>query len=275
MTDVIPIVYCVAPVHNRLETTKHFLEYINEQDYPAVRVIIVNDGSSDGTQEYLAQASRPNLTVLEGDGNLWWGGAMHLGMSYVMGIAQASDYLLMMNDDVRIGRNYISALVKESVSNAKVVVGSSQYDDRSGSRLSSGWHVDYWSLCLTDWKDQKASLDALPGRGVLFPMHAVFRVGNVNARLFPHYFGDIEYTARVSESGWKLLVSKEATVFTSSSSERDVKFREMGIFARYFSFKSRRNLIHKFLFFSVRGPLLLRIFVIPRFPLALIAKYIR
>lgn len=274
--EVTPTVYCVVPVYNRLEITKRFLEYINEQDYPAVRVIIVDDGSTDGTGEYLAQASQANLIVLSGDGNLWWSGAMHLGMSYVMEVAKRSDYLLMINNDVRIERDYISTLVRESVANGAAVVGSSQRDEVSGALLGSGFHIDFWAMRFVpvDCEDQNIIVDALPGRGVLFPMCAVFRAGNVNAKLFPHYLADIEYSTRVAESGWKILVSKTANVF-SSSEPSDMQVRDKGIFSNYFSFRSRNNLLHRILFFSVRGPLLLRILAIPRYPFTLIVKYIR
>lgn len=274
--DVTSVVYCVVPVYNRLEFTRRFLEYINEQDYPSVRVIIVDDGSTDGTRDYLAQVLRPSLKILNGDGNLWWSGAMRLGMSYVMGVAKASDYLLMINNDVRIERDYISTLVRESIANGAAVVGSSQRDNVSGSLLSSGWFIDFWAMRFftMDDREQKITVNALPGRGVLFPMQAVFQAGNVNARLFPHYYADMEYTARVAELGWKILISKAANVF-SSSEPSDMQVRARGMLSKYFSFRSKHNLLHKILLFSVRGPLVLRILAIPRFPFALLVNYIR
>jgi len=274
--ETIPVVYCVVPVHNRLDITKRFLAYIKEQDYPAVSVIIVDDGSTDGTGEYLTQASQSNLIVLKGDGNLWWSGAMHLGISYVMNLAVEGDYLLMINDDVHIEKGYISTLVRESVFNDDAVVGSSQRDEISGTLLNSGYHIDFWRMRFSpiDRETPHTSVDAVSGRGVLFPIRAVLRVGNINARIFPHYLGDLEYTAKVTGAGWKIFVSKAACVYTSSEpSDRQV--RDRGVFYKYFSLRSKHNLIHRILFFSVRGPLLLRMLVIPRLPFALFAKFIR
>ena len=274
MADI-PIVYCVVPVYNRLKVTKSFMGHINEQDYPAVHTVIVDDGSVDGTGEYLAQLSQSNLTVIKGNGNLWWGGAMHLGMSYVMGVAKGSDYLLMINDDVRIEREYISILVKESITNGAPVVGSSQRDEVTGELLGSGFHIDYWGMRFVpvDCEDKNVTVDALPGRGVLFPMRAVLAAGKINARIFPHFLGDLEYTARVGEFGFKILLSKRADVFSSAEAS-DVNVRSKGVLVEYFSLRSRNNLFHRILFFSLRGPLLLRIFAVPRYPLTLIAKYI-
>lgn len=272
----IPTVYCVVPVYNRLEITKRFLKYINEQDYPAIHTVIVDDGSSDGTGEYLAQSSQSNLTVLTGSGDLWWGGAMRLGMSYVMGVAKGSDYLLMINDDVRIGRNYVTTLVAESVANGASVVGSSQRDELSGQLLGSGVRIDYWGMRFipVDCVDQNIYVDALPGRGVLFPMRAVHAAGKINSKIFPHYLGDLEYTARAKAAGYKIVVSKMADVYSVSESS-DIHVRKKGFVANYFSFRSKTNLVHRILFFSMRGPLLLRISAVPRFPFTLVAKYLR
>jgi GT2 family glycosyltransferase len=271
--EIFSTIYCVVPVYNRLEVTKRFLEYINAQDYPSVHLVIIDDGSTDGTGEYLEQTSQPNLTVLKGDGTLWWSGAMHLGMSYLMGVAKGSDYLLMINNDVRVGPNYISTMVKESVANNAAVVGSSQRDDASGVLLNSGWRVDFWSMNFVpvDIEGQHFTVDALPGRGVLFPMDAVFQAGNVNPSLFPHYLADIEYTNRISEAGWKIIISKTADVFSSSESS-DMHIRAKGILSKYFSFNSRTNLLQRVFFFSVRGPLLLRILAIPRYLLTRILR---
>jgi len=272
--DIIPTVYCVVPVYNRLETTKSFLQHIEKQDYPAVYLIIVDDGSTDGTGEYLARTPQSNLTVLKGDGNLWWGGAMYLGVSWIMRIAKQGDYLLMINNDVRIEKNYISTLVKESVTNGAAVVGSMQRDDMSGALLGRGWHIDYWAMRF-NWincEDRNIAVNALSGRGVLFPMGAVFQVGNVNARFFPHYLCDIEYTTRVSEAGWKILVSKAADVFTSAQLS-DAHIQDKSLFSKYGSFRSRKNLLHKILFFSLHGPLFLRILAAPRYPLTIIARF--
>ena len=271
----IPTVYCVVPVYNRLEVTKRFLEQIAEQDYPSIHTVIVDDGSSDGTGKYLAQSAQSNLTVLTGDGNLWWGGAMHLGMDYVMGVATPSDYLLMLNDDVRIKRDYVSTLVAESVANGAAVVGSSQRDELSGQLLGSGVRIDYWNMRFipVDCVDQNIFVDALPGRGALFPMSAIFAAGKINSKIFPHYLGDLEYTARVKEAGYKIVLSKIADVY-SASEDSDTHVRKKGFIADYFSFRSKNNLLHRILFFCMRGPVFLRILAVPRYPLTLIAKYI-
>lgn len=260
------MVYCVIPVHNRLEITKRCLGYLCTQDYTAVQIIIVDDASKDGTAEYLAQCGLPNLTVLTGDGHLWWGGAMHLGIDHVTKVAGKDDYLLMLNDDVRVEANYVSTLVSESIAHGGAVMGSPQRDDVTGRLLDFGYRINYWAMRMMPvrTRDQADSVDALPGRGALFPMRAILDAGNINVKAFPHYLGDLEYSARIHELGWSLIISKTADVY-SSSENSDENIRRQGVAKEYLSFRSKNSLKQRLWFFSVRGPMWLRIWALPRY----------
>lgn len=265
MTAEIPTVFCIIPVRNRKEITKRCLEYLGVQDYPKLHTIVVDDGSTDGTGEYLAQCKRPNLTVLKGDGNLWWGGAMGLGMSYVSGLANDRDFILMLNDDVRIENNYVSILVNEGTKNIDSVIGSVNRDESTGDIFDCGYRIDFWGMrflplgCITGER-----VDAISGRGALLPYAAVRSVGIIRSNSFPHYLADLDYTCRIRERGWNLIVSLKAAVFVAAESS-DKKIRERGWFARYFSGRSKDNLGHRLLFFSIHGPWLLRLVALPRY----------
>ncbi len=262
-------VFCVVPVHNRLETTRQCLEYLHLQDYAALQIVIIDDGSTDGTSEFLADCGLDNLTVLTGNGDLWWGGAMYLGVEHVSAVASAADYLLMLNDDVHIESHYVSTMVAESMANADAVVGSAQRDQDTGALIGCGCRIDYWGMRVLPVQGEypRGGVDALPGRGALFPMAAVRRAGNINVGAFPHYLGDLEFSARIGELGWKIIISRKADIMTSAESS-DAQVREQGMKQAYFSFRSKNNLWQRLRFFSSRGPLWLRIWAIPRYTLA-------
>ncbi len=259
-------VFCVVPVYNRLAITRRFLSYLNEQDYPSIRTVIVNDGSTDGTGDYLARCGFPNLTVLTGNGNLWWAGAMHMGIGFTIGTDAGQDYLLMLNDDVRIEKNYVSTLVKESAALGGAVIGSPQRDEFTGKLTSCGYLIDYWRMRMLPVKAHPAGgcVDALPGRGALYPLPAVLKAGNINTGAFPHYLADLEYSARIHELGWKLAISETADVYSPPESS-DSHIRSHGLAKEYLSFRSKNNLRQRLWFFSLRGPVWLRVWAVPRY----------
>ncbi len=259
-------VFCVIPVHNRLAVTRQCLEYLRAQDYPDLVIVIVDDGSTDGTGEFLAECKLDNLTVLTGNGDLWWGGAMHLGIAHVSSIATESDYLLMLNDDVQIESHYVSTMVAESIAEDAAVVGSAQRDQATGALIGCGCRIDYWGMRVLPVQGEypRDGVDALPGRGALFPMAAVLRAGNISVRAFPHYLGDLEFSARIRELGWNIVISRKADIMTSAESS-DEQVRKLGMKQAYFSFRSKNNLWQRLRFFSMRGPFWLRPWAVPRY----------
>jgi len=111
------VVHCIIPTFNRVERLRQCLDYLTQQDYPHINIVVVNDGSTDGTSDYLKQFSGADLVTINGDGNLWWGGAMYEGICYVLEHSALDDYVLMLNDDVKIGRQFVSSLVSTSIYN--------------------------------------------------------------------------------------------------------------------------------------------------------------
>jgi N-acetylglucosaminyl-diphospho-decaprenol L-rhamnosyltransferase len=258
-----PVVYCAVPVHNRLNITKRFIERINCQTYPRIELVIVDDGSSDGTTEFLEGLNQSNLVILRGDGELWWGGAMRLAMRHVLSRASTDDVLLMLNDDVTFDRSFVQELVLESNRHSGAIVGALVCDEDRRVAMSTGYRVDYWRMRISALDPHAETCDALPGRGLLIPIAAVNKCGIVNARLFPHYLSDLEYTHRAKEAGWTLRICLRAIVYTSGISS-DSKVQSKGLVSRYFA-RSKNNVVDRIAFFSVRGPLLLRITAAPRF----------
>jgi GT2 family glycosyltransferase len=191
---------------------------------------------------------------------------MRLGMQYVLGHAQVGDYLLMLNDDVKIDAGYISSLVHESLHHQEAIVGSIQCCQTSGMIMGYGFSINYCAMKIIPLSGEHGTrrIDALPGRGALYPVSVVRRIGLVNTTLFPHYFGDIEYSARARDKGFLLTIGREAYVYTERiSSDRHIRMK--GQLARWFSFRSKENMIHRLFFFSTRGPIVLRLCAVPRF----------
>src|SRR5215217_5303949 len=73
----------VIPVHGGLRLTVQCLDALRGCDPLPVMVIVVDDGSPDDTAAHLA-THYPDVHVVPGDGNLWWGGAINVGCDYAI-----------------------------------------------------------------------------------------------------------------------------------------------------------------------------------------------
>ena len=130
-------------------------------------------------------------------------------------------------------------LVDAALMYAPAAVGSVIRDEADHTRiLSIGPHVDAWRLVTLDLldlgrgysaKDPVIEVDALSGRGVLFPMTCLNAAGGMRPNVLPHYLADYELSLRVRRSGYRLLVSPYAAVFSADdygSSVRALSVRE-------------------------------------------------
>lgn len=211
-------VFAVIPVFNRLLFTKECLNSLLAQTYAPLCLVIVDGGSTDGTIEHLQQ-HYPQVVVLQGEKELWWGGAMQLGIDYCLRQSRREgDMLLMMNNDTFIEQSYVETLVRVS-RERDAAVGGLIVDSRDPSRiLDAGEFVDWRTYsfpvktAIESGETFLKGVDLLSGRGTLVPLSMVKQAGNVNADRFPHYIADCEFFSRLKQHGFHLGVTYEARI---------------------------------------------------------------
>jgi GT2 family glycosyltransferase len=239
-------VHALLPVFNRLQMTRTLLEQLRQQVLDEdLSITVVDDGSTDGTAEFLR--SQDDVHVLTGDGNLWWGGAMDMGLRHILRTASPADWVLFVNNDTEIRPDFVRHLIDAAMKYAPAAVGSVVRDIIPPHRLLSvGPRVNAWRFAVGDVREVRndveyekpgvSAVDVLSGRGVLFPVAALRRVNGMRPAWLPHYLADYELSLRVRKSGWRLLVSHTAVVY--SSDEYGSSFRARSLRERMFSVRS-------------------------------------
>ena len=269
-------VYALMPVFNRLALTRQAIDSLRKQRDVDVRIVVIDDGSADGTAEFLA--TQQDLIVLRGNGDLWWGGAMDLAMRHVHRMLARGDYLLFVNNDTSFDPQFIASLVSASRSNGNAAVGCIVRDANDPSKvLTVGARANLnkfqireiaTELDLTRLADPQAvrdevlPVDFLPGRGTLFPGEVLDRAGYMRPRLLPHYRADYEFSDRVRRAGFPLRVSLGSALLTHDAFGTEKKIPSF--WQRNFGKGSADNRLHTYLFFSLVGPWQLRITAVPR-----------
>lgn len=219
-----PEVYTIIPAHNRRHYTVRCIELLKQQHYQRLTIVVVDDGSTDGTGSSV-QSRWPDVVLLCGDGNLWWTGAMNLGVSWVLARCQPADYVLTMNDDTAVDPDYVSRLVELAVAAGPALVGSVAVDSRHPDLIVDGGPMLRWATAkgwslntgrgLSECRNEGVRFvepTFLPGRGTLIPVACFAQVGLFNERLLPHYGADYEFSLRAARAGYRLLMSYEAPV---------------------------------------------------------------
>lgn len=250
------MVYVLIPAHNNRKEVFAVLHCISNQSYKEIKVVLIDDGSTDGTYE-IVRKDFPNVVVLRGDGNLWWTGANVMGVAHVLHEARPDDFVLLLNNDLKVDREYISYLVETSIKNGRAIVGSTLVDANNPEYLEAGLRFDS-SLDITaniDRVDIESrsfgmNVDVLPGRGTLVPIEVFQKIGSFNQKKLPHYGADYEFTVRAKRAGFKLVCSHKARVyadlnitgFVPSENKKIVPLREC--YKLLFSKKSKTNIYY-------------------------------
>src|SRR6185369_13681199 len=100
----------VAPIHNRKEETLRCLASLFQTDRTGInlRIIIVDDGSTDGSAETI-RTRFPSIELVPGDGTLWYTAGTNRGITTAL--SYEPKYVLAINDDSIFDENCIRALV--------------------------------------------------------------------------------------------------------------------------------------------------------------------
>jgi GT2 family glycosyltransferase len=100
-----PTLSIVMLTRNDLEWAPRALHACLENTDPCYELIVVDNGSTDGTNEYLANSVQ-GITLLANDRNYFVGVSNNLGASYACG-----RYLLFLNSDVLVQPGWLSPLL--------------------------------------------------------------------------------------------------------------------------------------------------------------------
>ncbi len=213
----------IIPCHNRKFFTTGCLRQLKELGIlRTLGVIVVDDGSTDGTAEAVA-ADFPEATVLHGDGNLFWTGAMELGMRHA--IAHGAACCVWLNDDLSLGENAIERVVALALESKSMVTGQGVIDQGD-----KGWWYfpglfrrksSIETRTLAHDSPAPIPMDTCRGNLVAVPRNVVEKIGYPDGKNVPHVGGDTDFGLRATAAGIRCLVRLDAMFFEKDTIRDD------------------------------------------------------
>jgi glycosyltransferase involved in cell wall biosynthesis len=183
-----PLVSLVTPAYNQGAFLRQTILSVLSQDYRNIEYIIINDGSTDNTEEIITEfAGQVKVISRENRGQA---ATLNEGWSLCRG-----KYLGYLSSDDLLDSNAVSRLVEsiESRPTAVVAYGDFRLIDANGKLIREVATEDY---CITRLRQD---LICQPGPGAIFNRDVIKQVGdwNENLRQVP----DFEFWTRVSRVG--------------------------------------------------------------------------
>ncbi|MBK6765083.1 MAG: glycosyltransferase [bacterium] len=129
-----PLASVVIPVFNNLRYTRSCLESIfNTPELTPLEVIVVNDGSTDGTRDYLLSLGE-RVTVLEHDRNYGFARSCNDGAR-----AAAGQIVVFLNNDTEVLPGWLDAMIKIITEDRSIgIVGNLQIFPETGQVQQAG-----------------------------------------------------------------------------------------------------------------------------------------
>jgi GT2 family glycosyltransferase len=202
--------------HNRKSKTLASLTALfNQQHLPTtvtIDVYLVDDGSTDGTAETVAQ-SYPQVKILQGDGNLFWNGGMR--QAFTEAVQHDYDAYLWLNDDTVLYPHAMSQLLDtchhlRERGEQQIIVTGSTCDPQTQTLTYGGVVRRSWlrplKFDLVEPGEQVKPCDTMNGNCVLIAREVVQAVGNLDPA-FTHYAGDWDYGLRARQQGCTIWIA--------------------------------------------------------------------
>lgn len=198
MNEIAVLITC----HNRKAKTLACLEALYQNELPegySFDVFLVDDGSTDGTGEAV-RANYPTVTVIQGNGNLYWNRGMHLAWE-TAAKTKEYDFYLWLNDDTLLKKNALSMLLK---GDRKDITIGTTINEKVNQLTYGGF--DKENRLIEPEADKFTICDYFNGNIVLIPRRVFEKVG-FNDNRFHHALGDFDYGLRARKAGFELMVA--------------------------------------------------------------------
>lgn len=210
------MLHIILPVHNRSAVTARFIEALASQTVADYRLLLVDDGCTDDTIDMVRRRlPGDRLTVLKGDGNLWWAGALQRAYEYLRTRSSGDcDAVLVINDDVFFTPDFLSGGLAVLAANPGACLQAVGLDAQ-GRIVDRGTVADVARLLFRAAQPGEVP-NCLSTRGLLMDASTFMRSGGFRPRWLPHYLSDYEFTLRLRRQGVRLMVDERFSLQASS-----------------------------------------------------------
>jgi len=239
-----PEVTIIIVNYNQKKLLISCIDSLQKINYPNIEVIIVDNGSTDGSVEvvkkFTVHYSLFNIHLIENQTNLGFAGGNNAAFSLVKG-----KYVLLLNNDTKVTPDFLSILVEEMEKNSEIGVDQPKivfFDNKTlqagGSFLTDTgflYHFGFSQKVNDPEYNQKIEIFSANGACMLVRKSLIEKIGLFDPDYF-NYFEESDFCWRVWLAGYKIKYNPKAVIFHKGS---QTSFILGSYFMQYFSFRNR------------------------------------
>ncbi len=207
-----PLAYVMLLNWNDADNSLACLRSVFELDYPNFRVLVVDNGSADGSEQAILTAF-PQVELVANGRNLGFAGGANVGLERAR--RHGAAYVLFVNNDTILDRQLLSELVRSAEAHPRAGLLTPKiyfhHDPTlvwaAGARfVRLPPRVKMIGLKKRDHPryDVERRVDYATGCALLIRRQVLDTVGGFDPIYWPIYHEDYDYCARVTAAGWQI-----------------------------------------------------------------------
>ncbi|MBC8122848.1 MAG: glycosyltransferase family 2 protein [Gemmatimonadaceae bacterium] len=207
-----PLVYILVLNWNSPAYTVRCVESLLHLHYSNYRILLIDNGSTDGSEAVL-RARFPDLAFLQTGDNLGYAGGNNRGVAYAL--ERGADYLWILNNDTCVDPRALEALVEavekdEGIGLAGSKIRSMDDPDRL---VFAGGQIDFWQgksfhrghlEADSGQYDRLEDVSFVTGCSLFFRASLIEQVGLMRETYFL-YCEDVEWNLRIQKAGYRTV----------------------------------------------------------------------
>ena len=213
---------------NGKEDTIECLESLKHITYPNYKILLVDNGSTDGSVECFRERY-PGMEIIENGDNLGFAEGNNVGIRRAM--EEEIDYLLLLNNDTIVDPEFLNELINIAKNDDNIgMLGPKTYHYSDYSMVQT--FTKKFNLCTGNFTliprlikdnggDVNEEVDSISGCCMLVTSKVIENVGILDPDYFL-YWEETDWCYRIRSSGFKIVYVPEAKIWhkigTSSGS---------------------------------------------------------
>ena len=221
------MVSIVIPVWNQVDYTVACLESIANCTPEPHEIIVVDNGSTDGTKLFLAEYVRlkRNMTVIENERNLGFPVACNQGIAFSKG-----EHILLLNNDVVVSPEWLKGMLEcmaaqpdygvvgprtNSISGPQQFTDGKYSNPEEFTEFAQGFRKTFRNYRIPFWR--------IVGFCMLIKREVIEKIGTFDERFSPGNFEDDDFCLRSILAGYRNVICGDVFVHHhGSASHRSI-----------------------------------------------------
>jgi cellulose synthase/poly-beta-1,6-N-acetylglucosamine synthase-like glycosyltransferase len=214
-----PPVSILVPAFNEAVGIERAVVSLSQSEYPDYEIVVVDDGSTDGTGDLVESLGLPGVRVVR-QPNAGKAAALNRGLRLAR-----HDVIVTVDADTVFEATTLRALV-QPLRGARVgaVAGNTKVGNRRG--LLGGWqHIEYVMGFNLDRRlyDVLQCMPTVPGAIGAFRRQALVQIGGVSSATLAE---DTDITIAIGRLGWHVVYAESARAWTEAPASLSALWRQ-------------------------------------------------